>query len=127
VVTVRSQNASLASTSSPGDTIPSSSTTLVAGTAGYGLCGGSGGSDTGRDSTTPVGAAPARSSPFNGSCSTSGHAVGALTTSPQTVWSVTDPTQNAFVRIFIKAAISSGTPPHTDYTDVLTFIATATY
>ena len=101
--------------------------TLAAGTSGYGLCVGSGGSDTGRDSTTPVGAAPSPAGPFGGSCSTSSHAVGGLTTSAQTVWSVSDPTQNAFVRLFVKAAISTSVPSRNDYTDVLTFIAAATY
>jgi hypothetical protein len=127
VVTVLSLNASLKSTGSPSDTIPSSSATLAAGTSGYGLCAGEGGSDTGKDSSTPVGAYPVRSGPFGGSCSASSHQVGGLTTSPQTVWSVNDPTQNAFARLFVKAAISSSVITHNDYQDVLTFIATATY
>lgn len=127
VVTVRSLNAALASVSTPAHTIPSGSATLVAGTTGYGLCAGDGGSDTGRDATTPVGAAPTRVAPFNGACSTTSHDVGALTTSAQTVWSVSDPTQNAFALIFIKAAISGAVMPHDDYADTLTFIATATY
>jgi hypothetical protein len=40
---------------------------------------------------------------------------------------VNDPTQNAFARLFIKAAVSSSVITHNDYQDVLTFIATATY
>jgi hypothetical protein len=88
---------------------------------------GSGGSDTGRDSTTPTGAAPAAASPFGGSCSTSAHDVGGLTTAFQTVWAASAPSQNAFARLFVKAAIASTTDPHNDYTDVLTFVVTATY
>jgi hypothetical protein len=127
VITVLSQNAALQSVSSPGDTIPSSSATLVAGTSGYGLCAGSGGGDSGLDVTTPTGATPTRSSPFNGGCSTSSHDVGALTTSAQTVWSTSDPVQNGFFRLYVKAAISPSVPNHNDYTDTLTFIATATF
>ncbi|HTK04301.1 MAG TPA: hypothetical protein VL500_01860, partial [Candidatus Eisenbacteria bacterium] len=118
---------SLKSVSTPTDTIPSSTATLTAGTTGYGLCAGSGGGDSGKDATTPAGATPTASSPWNGSCSTSAHAVGGLTTSPQTVWSLSGPSQNAFFRLFLKAAISPSVPAHTDYADVLTFIATGTY
>jgi hypothetical protein len=127
IVTVTSANASLKSVSTPADTIPSSTATLVAGTTGYGLCAGSTGGDSGKDTTTPVGATPTGTSPFNGSCSTSAHNVGGLTTSPQTVWSLSGPSQNAFFRLFLKAAISPSVPAHTDYADVLTFIATGTY
>jgi len=127
VVTAVSLNASLRSVSTVGDSIPSSTATLVAGTTGYGLCAGSGGGDSGRAATTPVGAAPAATAPFNGSCSTSAHAVGGLTTSPQTVWSISGPSQNAFFRLYVKAAISPSVPAHSDYADTLTFIATGTY
>jgi hypothetical protein len=127
VITVRSQNAALASVGTPADTIPSSSATLVAGTSGYGVCVGSTAGDTGRDSTTPTGAAPAAAGPFGGSCTTVAHAVGGLTTAAQAIWSVSDPTQNAYARIFVKAAIGTGVVTHNDYADVLTFIATATF
>ncbi|HTM68616.1 MAG TPA: hypothetical protein VL426_04910, partial [Candidatus Binatia bacterium] len=127
IVTVTSANASLKSVSTPSDTIPSSSATLVAGSTGYGLCAGSGGGDSGKDATTPVGATPTATSPFNGSCTTSIHSVGGLTTSPQTVWSLSGPVQNAFFRLYLKAAISPSVPAHTDYADTLTFIATGTY
>ncbi|MEY4744615.1 MAG: hypothetical protein RL272_560 [Candidatus Parcubacteria bacterium] len=127
IATVRSANAGLKSASAPSDVIASSSATLVAGTAGYGLCAGSAGGDSGRDSTVPVGVAPAAASPFNGSCTASGHAVGSLTTLPQTVWSLSGPSQNAFFRLWLKAAISPTTVAHTDYADTLTFVATGTY
>src|SRR5687767_4498003 len=112
---------------SPTDTIPSSTATLTAGTTGYGLCAGDGGSDSGRDATTPTGAVPTRVAPWNGACSTASHAVGGLTTSPQTVWSISTPSQNAFFRLFVKAAIAPSVPAHTDYADTLTFVATGTY
>lgn len=127
VVTVASRNAALKSTGTPADTIPSSTATLTAGTSGYGICAGSGGGDSGRDSTAPAGAAPVRIAPFAGSCSTSAHDVGGLTVAPRQLWQVTGPSQNAFFRIYVKAAISSGAVPHDDYSDVLTFIATGTY
>ena len=126
-MTVRSANGALVSASTPADQIVSASATLAAGTAGYGLCVGSGGGDTGRDVTTPVGAMPTASAPFNGACTTSSHAVGALTTSVQTVWSVTGPSQNAFARLFLKASVSPSTQAHADYQALLTFIATGTY
>lgn len=127
VITVQSANAALKSTSTPADTIDSSTATLTAGTEGYGLCVGSGGSDTGIDTTTPTGASVTRSSPFDGTCTTSGHAVGAVTTSPQNLWTVSGPVQNAFGRVYVKAAIDGTIIAHDDYTDTLTFIMTATY
>jgi len=124
IVTVRSQTGSLRSISTPAHEILSGSATLSAGTEGYGLCVGSGGSDTGTDG---AGASPSPQAPFNGSCTTGSHAVGGLTTSPQTVWSINGPAQNAFAKLFLKAAVSSTTEAHNDYQDVLTFIATGTY
>ncbi|HSD13002.1 MAG TPA: hypothetical protein VLC10_05570, partial [Patescibacteria group bacterium] len=127
IVSVQSANAALKSASNPSHVIASSTATLVAGTAGYGLCSGSSVGDTGTDTVVPAGAPPAAAAPFNGSCTTSAHAVGGLTTSPQTVWSVSGPSQNAFARMFVKAAISPTTTAHNDYGDTLTFIATGTY
>lgn len=128
VVTVKSTNAALKSTSTPADVINSATATLAAGTSGYGLCAGSAGADSGRDSTTPAGATPARAAPFNGaSCTSSGHDVGALTTAAQNVWTLATPSQNAFFRLYVKAAISATVPAHNDYTDTLTFVATGTF
>lgn len=127
-VMVRSANASLKSASTPADAIPSSTTTLIVGTAGYGICAGSTGGDSGKDTTTPIGATPVRSAPFNGaSCSSSGHDIGALTTAFQNIWTVSAASQNAFVRVYVKAVISPTTPAHNDYSDTLTFIVTGTY
>ena len=126
-VTVRSQNGALTSVSTPADSIPSSSATLAPGSSGYGLCAGSGGSDTGVDATTPTSASPVRAGPFGGTCTTGSHEVGGLTASPQTVWSVSSAAQNAFARLFLKASISTSVVAHNDYADTLTFIATAVY
>jgi DNA-binding beta-propeller fold protein YncE len=127
-VSVKSANAGLKSTSVPADVISSATATLAAGTAGYGLCAGSAGGDSGRDTTTPAGATPSRSSPFNGaSCTSSGHDVGALTTSAQNIWTITGASQNAFARLYVKAAIGATTIAHNDYTDTLTFVGTGTY
>ena len=114
VVTVTGAAAGLTSTSVPGDDIDSADATLAGGTEGYGVC------STNTDNFTV-------SSPFNGSCDdSSGHAVGGPTTSAQTVYSATGPV-NAFGDMLAKATISSLTVAHDDYTDSLTYIATATY
>jgi len=127
-VTVRSLNGTdgLKSTSVPTDTIPSSTATLVAGTAGYGLCTGSAGGDSGNDAISGA-VAPTRSSPFNTTCTNAAHNVGGLTTSAQNLWTLTGPSQNAFVRTYVKAAISGTTAAHADYADTLTFIGTGTF
>lgn len=127
-MTVKSLNGSLKSTAVPADAIPSNTSTLAAGTAGYGLCAGSAGADSGKDATTPTGATPARSSPFNGTtCTSTGHDIGAVTTSAQNLWTLSGPSQNAFFRIYVKAAVSTSTQAHNDYADTLTFVGTGTY
>lgn len=126
IVTVKSANASLKSTSTPGDTIPSADGTMAAGTANYGLCAGG---RSGKATTTPTSADPIKNSPFNGTCAsdTAGGVVGGLTGSVQTVWHVTGPTSAAYQDIILKAAISPTTKAHSDYTDTLTFVATGTF
>jgi hypothetical protein len=127
IVTVKSLNAALKSTSVPGDTIPSATATpLATSTRGYGLCGGSS-SDSGKDTTTPTGSTPVAASPFNGTCTSTDHNIGALTTSPQTVWSIAGASQNAYFRLYVKAGVSGTVPAHNDYTDSLTFVATGTF
>jgi hypothetical protein len=114
VVQIRS--AGLASSSVPGDAIPSNTATLVAGTAGYGVC--SSNAQNGFSGTTP----------FNGSCdTTTNHAVGGLTTSNQTIWFAPGFVTNAYGELLTKASISSVTPAHSDYRDTLTLTVTATY
>jgi hypothetical protein len=110
-----------------GDKINSATATLVAGTSGYGLCAGTNGGDSGKDATTPVGASPTAASPFSSSCTSAVHNVGALTTSAQNVWNTSGAVANGFFRLYVKAAISGTVPAHSDYSDTLTFVATATF
>jgi len=125
VVTVKSDNAALASISTPADTIPSSTATLAAGTEGYGLCIGTEAGHTGK---TGSGDDPNPVSPWNpGTCNVDSLNVGGLTTSAQPLWTLASTSQDAFARIFVKATISSLTEAHDDYSDILTFIATCTY
>lgn len=126
IVTVKSTNASLKSTSAVSDTIPSATAVMAAGTANYGLCDGA---RSGSTTSTPAAADPVTDSPFNSTCANdvAAGSVGALTTGAQTIWHVTGPTSNAFQNIVVKAAISGTTKAHTDYTDTLTFVATGTF
>ena len=124
VVTVRSANASLRSLSTPSDSIPSATATLAAGTEGYGICIGT---ETGHVGKR-TGDDPIPQSPFApGTCNVGSLAVGGLTTGAQSIWTLPATAQDAFTRIFVKAAISSLTEAHDDYSDTLTFIATSTY
>lgn len=121
VVTVRDANAGLKRTSTT-DTIPSATATLVAGTAGYGICVFS--NTQHADSPTAFG----KVAPFNGSCDkTSNHAVGGLTTLPQNILSSTGALKGGTAEILVKAARSGSTAAGSDYADTLTFIATGTY
>lgn len=126
IVTVKSANASLKSTSVSGDTIPSASAAMAAGTANYGLCGDD---VTGKASTTPTSADPALDSPYTGSCTNGAAAgtVGLVDGTARTIWHVTGPTSAAYQEIQVKAAISGTTKAHSDYTDTLTFVATGTF
>jgi len=128
VVTVRNANGSsgLVSSSVPSDTIPSSTATLSAGTAGYGLCAGSAGGDSGNDAIDGS-SSPIRSAPYNATCTNAAHNVGGLTASAQSLWSLASPSQNAFVRIYLKASISGTTAAHADYSDTLIFVGTGTF
>jgi hypothetical protein len=67
-------------------------------------CGGSAGGGSGKDTAVPVGAIPAQNLRIFSTAS-----------------------QNAFFRLYIKAAISPTIPAHNDYADTLTFVATGTY
>lgn len=116
VVEGRSLNAALRSTSTPGDQIASGTSTLVAGTSGYGYC-----SSNAQNGFTA-------NAPYNGSCdTTSNHAVGGISTSDQTIWSASGPMNNAFGELLTKAAISSTVPAHNDYGDTLTITVTGTF
>lgn len=116
VVEGRSAFAALRSTSTPGDQIASGTSTLVAGTSGYGFC-----SSNAQNGFTA-------SSPYNGTCNTgSGHSVGGIATTDQTIWTATGPVNNAFGELLTKAAISSTVPAHNDYADTLTITVTGTF
>jgi len=127
VVSVKSLYAALTSAATPADDINSSTATLTPGTEGYGICVGSEAGHTGKDTTDPAGADPTDQAPYSSLCNATTHNVGALQTTAQSLWTLGSASQNAFARIFVKAAISSTTPAHADYADTLTFIATATY
>jgi len=126
VVTVKSLNGNLTSTAG---TIPSNTATpLAINTAGYGLCVGSAGADTGFDVTVPIGVLPTRVSPFNNaSCTAAAHNIGGVTQSAQSIWSVSGASQSAFARIYVKAGISGTVPASASYSDTLTFVATGTF
>ncbi len=113
---VQIRSAGLASESVPSDVLASNTATLVAGTAGYGVC-----SSNAQNGFSAV-------APFNGSCDTSTqHAVGGLTSANQTVWFASGFVTNAYGELLTKAAISPVTPAHNDYRDTLTLTVTATY
>ena len=112
----KSSNAALKSLTTPTDTIPSETETQAAGNSGYGYC------------STNAASGFTASSPFNGTCNTgSGHAVGAITTSYQTIWSSSGPVNRAYGDLLTKASVSTTIAAHTDYRDTLTLTVTGTY
>jgi len=119
VVTVLSTT--LKSTSVPGDTIPSITDTMEAGTANYGLCIASVSQTTG--TYTKV-------SPYNGATCVDG-AVNMVGLVDGTSRAILNSNAAAITggrsQIRVNAAISGVTPAHPDYTDTLTFIATGTF
>ncbi len=115
-VTIKDSGSGLKSTSVPSDVISSVSTTLAAGTAGFGVC-----SSNAANGFTA-------SAPFNGSCTSSGgNAVGGPTTTTQTIYTSAGTITNAFGDILVKTAISGATAAHFDYADTLTLVITATF
>lgn len=121
VVTVVSSGGALKSVSVPTDTIPSVTGTMAPATANYGLCVAS--------VTQSSGGALTKASPFNGATCTSGHVniVGAVTTSPQNILTVSSDIVGGRSEIRVNAENSLTTPAHNDYADTLTFIATGTF
>lgn len=90
---------------------------LVAGTAGYGVC-VIGSSLSGFASAYP----------YNGTCNTgAGHVVGELKDTPQTMLTSPSMVTDGFAEILVKAAVATGTPGADDYSDTLTFILSSTY
>jgi len=120
-VSVRDLHAGLKRTSTA-DLIDSASTTLVAGTEGYGLC---------VFSATESGGSPTaltEAAPFNGTCTkTTGHQVGIVTATKQNILTTTGAVTGGTSEILVKAAISPATAAGTDYADTLTFIYSATF
>jgi hypothetical protein len=122
VTSVRGLNGGLRRTSVPTDVITSGSATLVAGTAGYGVCVFS--NTQAASSATSY----AKAAPYNGTCTkTTGHAVGIVDTTTRTILSSTGALSGGESEVLVKAAISAATPVGSDYADTLTFIATGTY
>ncbi|HTM68741.1 MAG TPA: hypothetical protein VL426_05580 [Candidatus Binatia bacterium] len=124
VVTVQNANGAngLVSTSTPADNINNAAATMAAGTENYGLCVISNTATTG---TLNKGASYA-----SGTCAadTQTNAVKALSSStPDAILSSSGPLSGGRGRISVNAAISATTSAHSDYTDVLTFIATSTF
>ncbi len=122
IVSVLSANGALKSTSVPGDTIPSATATMAAGTANYGIC-------IKRNDVTS--GTFNKVAPFNGAtCTTTptGNTVGVVTTSAQTIYNSGGlPISGGRGEIMVAAENSALTPAHADYSDTLTFVATGTF
>lgn len=121
VVTVRNVNGAngLVSTSVSADDIGSTDGAIVAATENYGLCVATSGLS-----------GFVRASPYStGSCAlnTETNDIQGLTTGGENIVSTSGPVASAHAEVVVNAAISGTTPAHADYTDTLTFVATATY
>lgn len=120
-VTVRNANGAngLASTSVPADNIGSADGTIADGTENYGIC------------VITVGLSGfSRAAPYNtDTCATNSETNGVqgLTTTGESILSTTAPVSAAHAEIAVNAAIAGTTVAHSDYTDTLTFVATATF
>ncbi len=121
-VTVQNANGAsgLVSTSTPADTIASSTGTMAAGTSNYGLCVATAGL-TGfiRAAGTYDAAACALASATN--------PIRGLTTTPANIVTSSSVLASGHAEVVVNAAISGSVPAHADYADTLTFIGTATF
>jgi hypothetical protein len=147
-VSVRNENGDdgLISASVPADLIPSVTGAVNSVTPNYGLCVASdittrGDYNYAADGTTVLNAtlySPRSANPFpiaqgmyltSGDCTSasSENVIGLNDAVPTTVWRVSDYTLSAFATILVKAGVSPTQPAHNDYSDTLTFVATATY
>lgn len=120
-VSVRNANGTngLVSTSTPADKIPNATATMSAGTANYGLCVASAGI---------VGYS--RGTSYNTTCAVNSQTNGVValsSTTPTDILTSAAPISGGHAEVVVNATISGSTPAHTDYQDVLTFIATASY
>ncbi len=121
VVTVKSAGGAsgLTSATVPVDSIPSSTGTMSAGTANYGLCVATSGLTGFSRSTGYVSDTCALSSGTNG--------IRALSTTPISIVNSSGALTNGHAEVVVNATISTTSPAHTDYTDTLTFIMTGTF
>jgi hypothetical protein len=130
-VTIKNANGAngLVSSSVTADTIPSTTASgmvLAGGTPGYGICINP--ALTHDDGLTPSGTAPTSIGDYaTWDCDDSAGEVVGLSTTAETAWSATGPTQDATAEFVVRAAISATQPAHNDYTDSLTFVATGTF
>ena len=121
-MTVVSTNGALKSTSVPGDTIPSTTATMTAGAANYGICI--------KSVTQTSGATLTKGGSFpSTTCTTTanGNTVSAVTTSSQSLLTASGLISTGVGEIMVNAENGYTTPAHTDYGDTLTFIATSTF
>ncbi len=120
-VTVRNANGAngLVSTSVPADKIPSATGTMAAGTANYGLC----------VSTVALAGFTRATGYVSDTCTNASgtNQVRVRNTTATDMLTSTAPVASGHAEIVVNAAISTATPAHTDYTDTLTFIATASF
>ncbi len=122
VITVVGANGGLKSASVGTDIITSSTATLTAGTAGFGMCVFS----TSQDGSSPT--AFNKVSPYNGSCDkTTNHSVGGVTTTAQTILSSSGVLLGGTAEILVKAAVSAISKAHPDYGETTTFIISSTF
>lgn len=120
-VIVRSANTThgLTSTSVPSDFIPSTTGTMAAGTPNYGLCVATAALSGFTRATGFVSDTCALGSGTNQIRGITGTGIDILTSSA--------PVSSGHAEIVVNAAISGSTPAHTDYTDTLTFVASASF
>lgn len=120
-ITVRNANGAngLVSTSVPADKIPSTTGTMAAGTANYGLCVATANLTGFTRATGYVSDTCALASGTN--------QIRALSVSATDILTSSAPVTTGHAEIVVNAAISGSTPAHTDYTDTLTFVATASF
>jgi hypothetical protein len=120
-ITVRNANGvnGLVSTSVPADDIPSTTGTMAAGTPNYGLCVATANLTGFTRATGYVSDTCALASGTN--------QIRALSTTATNILTSSAPVAAGHAEIVVNAAISGATPAHTDYTDTLTFIASASF
>jgi len=120
-VTVRNANGNqgLKSTSAPADYIGSTTGTMSAGTPNYGLCVATAALTGFTRATGYVSDTCALASGTN--------QIRALSATATDILTSIAPVSAGHAEIVVNATISGSTPAHTDYTDTLTFVATASF